>query len=335
MDLDAKYDHYDFPTTAAEPQDGHAGYLTQQQIAQVHQLRMMLEAEGLKGRLDTLTMLRFLRARKWDVNLSKQMFIDTEKWRRETKLDEIVGTWDYPEKPEVAKYYKQFYHKTDKDGRPIYIETLGGIDLNAMYKITSAERMLTNLAVEYERVSDPRLPACSRKADKLLETCCTVMDLKGVTLTKVPSVYSYVRQASVISQNYYPERLGKLFLINAPWGFSTVWSVVKGWLDPVTVKKIHILGSGYKSELMKHVDPESLPVEFGGTCKCEGGCENSDAGPWHDPQWARLAWWEKKNDDKIIENNGSSIETVDGAAAPAAAPALEEVQPAAKEAAAA
>jgi len=117
-----------------------------------------------------------------------------------------------------------------------------------MYKITSGERMLTNLAVEYERVADPRLPACSRKAGKLLETCCTIMDLKGVTLTKVPSVYSYVRQASVISQNYYPERLGKLYLINAPWGFSTVWSVVKGWLDPVTVAKINILGSGYQSE---------------------------------------------------------------------------------------
>lgn len=61
------------------------------------------------------------------------------------------------------------------------------------------------------------------------------MDLKGVTSTKVPSVYSYVSQVTVISQNYYPERLGELYLINAPWGFSTVWSVVKGWLDPVTV----------------------------------------------------------------------------------------------------
>lgn len=175
----------------------------------------------------------------------------------------------------------------------MYIETLGGIDLTAMYKITSADRMLTNLAVEYERVADPRLPACSRKAGHLLETCCTIMDLKGVTLTKVPQVYSYVRQASVISQNYYPERLGKLFLINAPWGFSTVWSVVKGWLDPVTVKKINILGSGYQSELLKHIPAENIPKEFGGTCECQGGCENSDAGPWHDPQWAKPAKWEK------------------------------------------
>lgn len=58
MDLDPKYDAYDFPYTAADPQDGHAGNLSEQQIAQVHQLRMMLEAEGYTDRLDTLTLVR-------------------------------------------------------------------------------------------------------------------------------------------------------------------------------------------------------------------------------------------------------------------------------------
>lgn len=57
MDIDKKYDNYDFPVTAAERQDGHAGHLNEQQIAQVHQLRMMLEAEGYTDRLDTLTLV--------------------------------------------------------------------------------------------------------------------------------------------------------------------------------------------------------------------------------------------------------------------------------------
>jgi hypothetical protein len=176
----------------------------------------------------------------------------------------------------------------------VYIEQLGNIDLAAMYKITTSERMLANLAVEYEKVGDPRLPACSRKAGFLLETCCTIMDLKGVGVTKVSSVYSYVKQASAISQNYYPERLGRLYLINAPWGFSTVFGVVKGWLDPVTVEKIHVLGSNYQKELLAQVPAENLPKMFGGSCECDGGCAFSDAGPWTDPQWAKPAKWEKK-----------------------------------------
>lgn len=160
-----------------------------------------------------------------------------------------------------------------------------------MYKITTAERMLQNLVTEYEKLADPRLPACCRKAGKLLETCCSIMDLKGVGVTRVSSVYSYVKSASAISQNYYPERLGKLYLINAPWGFSGAFNIVKSFLDPVTVQKIHILGSNYHSELQSQVPKENLPVEFGGTCRCPGGCELSDAGPWQDPQWAKKPKW--------------------------------------------
>ena len=160
-----------------------------------------------------------------------------------------------------------------------------------MYKITTAERMLQNLVVEYEKFVDPRLPACSRKAGKLLETCCTIMDLKGVGVTKVSAVYGYVKQASAISQDHYPERLGKLYLINAPWGFSSAFSVIKGFLDPVTVGKIHVLGSGYEKELSAQVPRENLPKAFGGTCECPGGCELSDAGPWQDKQWARTPKW--------------------------------------------
>ncbi|PYI07469.1 hypothetical protein BO78DRAFT_396335 [Aspergillus sclerotiicarbonarius CBS 121057] len=287
----SKYDDYDFPTAAPEAQPGHPGHTTPEQDAKVEQLRSELEQLGYTERLDTLTLLRFLRARKFDVVAAKTMFVDTEKWRKDFGTDELVRTFEYNEKAQVFQYYPQYYHKTDKDGRPVYIEKLGKIDLNAMYKITTAERMLQNLVTEYEKLADPRLPACSRKAGKLLETCCTIMDLKGVGITSVPSVYGYVKQASAISQNYYPERLGKLYLINAPWGFSSVFNVVKGFLDPVTVNKIHVLGSNYKKELLAQVPAENLPVEFGGSCSCGGGCELSDMGPWQESEWAKTPKW--------------------------------------------
>lgn len=291
MAAPSKYDDYDFPTTAPEPQSGHPGHTTPEQNAAVDQLRSELEQLGYTERLDTLTLLRFLRARKFDIQLAKTMFVDCEKWRKEFGTDDLARDFNYVEKPKVFEYYPQYYHKTDKDGRPVYIEKLGKIDLNAMYKITTAERMLQNLVCEYEKLSDPRLPACSRKSGSLMETCCTIMDLKGVGVTNIPSVYGYVKQASNISQNYYPERLGKLYLINAPWGFGTAFSVVKGFLDPVTVNKIHVLGSGYKKELLAQVPAENLPAEFGGTCSCAGGCELSDMGPWQEAEWTKTPKW--------------------------------------------
>jgi len=75
LPLDPKYDSYDFPTTAPEPQSGHPGHTTEEQDAKVHQLRTKLEQEGYTERLDTLTLLRFLRARKFDVEQAKAMYV--------------------------------------------------------------------------------------------------------------------------------------------------------------------------------------------------------------------------------------------------------------------
>jgi hypothetical protein len=223
--------------------------------------------------------------------------------------------------------FKIWKANLSQDGRPVYIEHLGKVDIAAMHKITTEERMLQNLICEYEKMADPRLPACSRKSGCLLETSCTIMDFKGVGISKASSVYGYIQKASVISQDYYPERLGKLYLINTPWGFSSVFSFVKRFLDPVTVAKIHVLGSNYQKELLEQVDPANLPTELGGTCNCDGGCQLSDAGPWHDPQWAKPPkWLEQKpsetkegaeaKDGNEIKDPGAAI----GDSAPGKAP---------------
>jgi hypothetical protein len=58
--------------------------------------------------------LRFLRARKFDVEKAYIMFTDCEKWREEFGVDEIVKTFKFDENPLVTSYYPRYYHKTDK-----------------------------------------------------------------------------------------------------------------------------------------------------------------------------------------------------------------------------
>ncbi|RYP81766.1 hypothetical protein DL770_005823 [Monosporascus sp. CRB-9-2] len=336
MTLDLKYDNYDYPVVVPNPKSGHPGNLSEEQIAQVHQLRMQLESEGYTKRLDTLTLLRFLRARKFDVNLAKQMFVNAEKWRAELtfadgktpimpygqkiNLDEELADWDKDRslRTKVAPYYPQYYHKTDKDGRPVYIEQLGKVDRKKLEAMgVKGDHMLTNLAVEYERMADPRLPACSRKAGYLLETSCTIMDLKGVGLFQANAVKDLVRETSKMSQDYYPERMGRMYMINAGRFISALFSWAKSFLDPVTQEKIHVISGDGKAELLAQIPAENLPKEFGGTCECPGGCALSNAGPWQDPQWVRPAWYEKESGDAAaIQNQGTnSIGTGEGAAA--------------------
>jgi hypothetical protein len=43
-------------------------------------------------------------------------FVNCEEWRKKFGTDDLPRTFEYPEKPEVFKFYPQYYHKTDKVG---------------------------------------------------------------------------------------------------------------------------------------------------------------------------------------------------------------------------
>lgn len=265
---------------------GYTSNLTEEQKAALASLREELSQLGYTERVDDASLLRFLRARKFDVEKAKVMFVNCEKWRQEFGTNTILEDFHYEEKPLVAKLYPQYYHKTDKDGRPVYIEELGKVNLHEMLKITTQERMLKNLVWEYEAFTRNRLPACSRERGYLVETSCTIMDLKGISISAAYNVVGYVKEASKIGQDYYPERMGKFYCINAPFGFSTAFKLFKNFLDPVTVSKINILGSSYSKELLKQIPPQNLPKKFGGQSDVtDQELYLNDYGPWRDPQY--------------------------------------------------
>ncbi|THG94765.1 hypothetical protein EW026_g6765 [Hermanssonia centrifuga] len=267
-----------------KPLPGRLGNLSVPQQHALDKFRKELQDEEIfvPERMNDGMLLRFLRARKFDVPKAKEMLKSAEQWRKDFGVDEIVKNFDFKEKEEVDKYYPQYYHKIDKEGRPIYVERLGKLDFKALYAVTTQERQLQRLVYEYEKFLTERLPACSQAVGHPVETSCTILDLANVSLTNFYRVKDYVMAASSIGQDRYPETMGKFYIINSPWAFSAVWSVVKPWLDEVTVAKIDILGSGYKDKLLAQIPAESLPKEFGGKCECPGGCSLSDAGPWNE-----------------------------------------------------
>lgn len=176
---------------------------------------------------------------------------------------------------------------------------------------TTPERLIQQLVVEYERLQRDRLPVCCVKQQELVETSCTIMDLKNVGVSQFWKVSSYVQQASKIGQHYYPETMGRFFIINSPYIFTTVWSVVKNWLDPVTTSKIQILGSNYVPELQKQLSLDNLPAFLGGKCHCPEGCALSNAGPWNTPEGHEIIGqhdreMQQLNDEYMAQKTGGS-----------------------------
>lgn len=68
-------------------------------------------------------------------------------------------------------------------------------------------------------------------------------------------------------------------ITNAPWVFTGIWAIVKGFLDEKTRKKVIMTGGKTKQELLKYVDADQLAEFLGGTNK---SVLRDNTGPWQD-----------------------------------------------------
>ena len=230
---------------------------------------------------DKFYLRRFLRARQHDLKRAKEMFLNHLKWRKEMGVDTIIETFHFHERDAFLTLYPQGYHKTDRLGRPIYIQHLGQINVKAIARVTTEERMLKFHIQEYERALRYIFPACSLIAGRHISQTLAVMDLKGVGLRhlngEVKRILSTITRTD---QDNYPETLGKTLIINAPTVFRAIWAVVKPMLDPRTQAKIQVCAADYMPELTRWVDPENIPSYLGGK---SNGSLIDDVGPWNEP----------------------------------------------------
>ena len=65
-------------------------------------------------------------------------------------------------------------------GRPIYIQHLGQVNIKKIYDITTEERMLKFHVQEYERCIQYIMPACSKVAGRHIEQTFAILDVKGM-----------------------------------------------------------------------------------------------------------------------------------------------------------
>ncbi|XP_029371930.1 SEC14-like protein 2 isoform X2 [Echeneis naucrates] len=108
--------------------------------------------------------------------------------------------------------------------------------------------------------------AMIRKLGKNIEAITLIYDCEGLGLKHVwkPAIEAYGEILTMFEENY-PEGLKRVFLIKAPKMFPMAYNLIKHFLCEETRRKIMVLGSNWQEVLRTHIDPEQLPVVYGGT----------------------------------------------------------------------
>ncbi|GEQ69118.1 hypothetical protein JCM33374_g2789 [Metschnikowia sp. JCM 33374] len=214
----------------------------------------------LKNDLIDNFILRFVRARKNNYEDTMKMLVKSLDWRKhEVAVEELLREGDAPsvvtgKNPGFVKNFlvnKAFVRGQDRNKNPLFIfqsrkhfasdSSLAGTERYAL------------LIIEWCRLF-------LREVNESVDSCSLMFDLSGFSMKNADN--APVKFLTSIFEAHYPESLGIVIVHNAPWIFSTVWNIIKNWLDPVVVSKIHFT-KDYE-DLKKFIEPKFIPEYLGG-----------------------------------------------------------------------
>ncbi|KAL7932382.1 hypothetical protein V8C35DRAFT_281591 [Trichoderma chlorosporum] len=211
--------------------------------------------------------LRFLRARKWDVDKALVMLVSTMSWRHsDMKVDvDIMANGEEGavanaregkgEAKKVGEDFlaqlrmgKSFLHGVDKQGRPICVVRVR-LHRQGEQCEESLERYTVFLIETARMVLRPPV-----------DTATIIFDMTGFSMANMD--YTPVKFMIKCFEANYPESLGAVLVHNAPWIFQGIWKIIRGWLDPVVAAKVHFTNN--KHDLQEFIEPSHILKELGG-----------------------------------------------------------------------
>ncbi|EGO59634.1 hypothetical protein NEUTE1DRAFT_145598 [Neurospora tetrasperma FGSC 2508] len=293
--------------------NGHLGHLKPEEQEALKSFKTNLAEKGYykpgpPASHDDQTLLRYLRARRWNVVDAFKQFKETEDWRKANDLNVLYDTIDLEAYEASRRLYPQWTGRRDRRGIPLYLFEIRHLDsktvsayekaaeTNPSKAVTDGQTSpkLLRLFALYENLTRFAQPLCTELPDRPHATTTpitlstNIVDVSGVSLRQFWNLKSHMQAASQLATAHYPETLDRIFIIGAPYFFSTVWGWIKRWFDPITVSKIFILGpSEVKATLEEFIDPKNIPKQYGGELDFTWGDQ-----PKTDPYIKETVKWE-------------------------------------------
>lgn len=223
---------------------------------------------------ETELLLRHIRARNNKPALAMKMIIKDLQWRRDKKVlemrtcraDDVLGC-------DPAKVQSWFPHGMigfDFKKRPVVYKNYGAFMPSKLLNEEILPHTTVEKLVDYDIwVTERLITLLSEEAQGFV----VVLDLKGWSLFNLNKTGMwYCKALADAGAPHYPERLGQMFIINAPRIFVSTFNVINSWLDRRTQDKIQLLGpiEDYRPKLEKAMPWSIIPKLAGGEADLPG-----------------------------------------------------------------
>ncbi|XP_029202752.2 SEC14-like protein 1 [Acropora millepora] len=228
-------------------------------LSSIHQGKMPNDAH----------LLRFLRARDFNLDKVYDMLCESLAWRRHHNIDHIQEIWKPPEP--LLNYYCGGWHNTDKEGRPLYILRLGSMDVKGLLKAVGEDGFLKHV-VSINEEGLRMTEELTKNTGHPISSWTCLCDLEGLSMRHLwrPGIKALLRIIEVVECNY-PETMGRLLIVRAPRIFGVLWTLVSPFIDENTRNKFLIYGGNdYQDSggLTDYISAEYIPDFLGGPCEC-------------------------------------------------------------------
>lgn len=196
-----------------------------------------------------LILLRWLKARQWNVSLAVDFLLNTLEWRIKFNIRKLLKNGENDLNEEELQTNKTYHLGFDREDYPItYVHA--NRHFKGQFPFETTEKFIV-LNMELGRFS-------FKNNQKQQST--VVLDMDNVAFQNLD--YQHIQFMINTMQNYYPESLYQALIINAPWGFSTVWNIIKLWLDKNVSNKIHFIRNS--KDLSQFIHPDFIPKKLNG-----------------------------------------------------------------------
>ena len=150
-----------------------------------------------------------------------------------------------------------------KDGSPFFVEKLGRFDVSSVNKDAAVYDLMMDSYVTYLETAFAMCRVASVRSGRM-QRAHTIVDASDVSLSHATNV-RVIKAVAKIGTSYYPEIMKKVWIVNVPWAFAAVWSLVSPMLPEHTRNKVAILGKNFLPQLALEIDESQLPPLLGGT----------------------------------------------------------------------